>query len=80
MDTRKVPLMLSIPKKYRDQLRKMAAEHNYKNPDDSTFAATIATEIICKYLDKINSKIQSQKLEEFKPSSKTSKPKEETMT
>lgn len=52
MEIKKVPLMLSVPKNYRDQLRRMAAEHNLKNPDNPTFAATLATVILCEYLDK----------------------------
>jgi hypothetical protein len=50
METKKVPFMLSIPKHFRDQLRKMAAEHNLKDPDNPTFAATIATKILCDHL------------------------------
>jgi hypothetical protein len=53
MKTKKVPFMLSIPKQFRDQLRKMAAEHNFKHPDDQTFAATIATKVLCEYLEKV---------------------------
>lgn len=46
--------MLSIPKENRDQLRRMAAEHNFKNPDNQTFAATIATKVLCEYLEKVD--------------------------
>ena len=53
MKTEKVPFMLSIPKQFRDQLRKMAAEHNFKYPDDQTFAATIATKVLCEYLEQV---------------------------
>ena len=53
MKKKKVPFMLSIPKNYRDQLRIMAAEHNLKDPDHPTHAATIATEIICQHLNKV---------------------------
>jgi hypothetical protein len=53
MKSEKVPFMLSIPKKYRDQLRRLAAEQNYKNPDHQTFAATIATQVLCEYLEKL---------------------------
>jgi hypothetical protein len=53
MKTEKVPFMLSIPKEYRDQLRRMAAENNFKNPDTQTFAATIATKVLCEYLEQL---------------------------
>ena len=45
-----VPMMISLPKDYRDTLRMMAAEQNLKNPDQVTSAATIAKEIICEHL------------------------------
>ena len=45
-----VPMMISLPKGYRDKLRTMAAEQNFKNPDQVTSAATIAKEIICEHL------------------------------
>lgn len=54
MKSEKVPFMLSIPKKYRDQLRRLAAEQNYKNPDRQTFAATIATQVLCEYLEQLS--------------------------
>lgn len=50
MKTKKVPFMLSIPKQYRDQLRIMAAEHNLKNPDRPTHAATIAANLLVEHL------------------------------
>ena len=45
-----VPMMISLPKEYRDRLRTMAAEQNLSNPDKVTSAATIAKEIICEHL------------------------------
>jgi len=50
----KVSLTISISKSYRDRLRTMAAEQNLKDPDLLTSASTIAREIICEYLDKID--------------------------
>ena len=51
MDSMKnVPIMLSIPKRYRGLLRKMAAERNLANPDQVTSAAQIASKIICDHL------------------------------
>jgi hypothetical protein len=49
-----LPLMLSVPKEYRDKLREIAARQNLENPDRVTSAATIAREIICVHLDKID--------------------------
>ena len=49
-ENKPVPLMLSIPKSFRDKLRIMAAEQNLKNPDQVTSASTIAREIVCEYL------------------------------
>jgi hypothetical protein len=48
--SRLVPMMISLPKEYRDKLRTMAAEQNFNNPDQVTSAATIAKEIICEHL------------------------------
>ena len=45
-----VPMMISLPKEFRDKLRTMAAEQNFNNPDQVTSAATIAKEIICEHL------------------------------
>ena len=50
---RGLPLMLSIPKDCRDRLREMAARENLENMDQVTSASTIAREIICTYLDRI---------------------------
>ena len=48
-----VPLMLSIPKEYRDMLRKLAAKQNLENTDKVTSASQIGKEIICEYLDRL---------------------------
>jgi len=45
-----VPMMISLPKEYRDKLRTLAAEQNFRNPDQVTSAATIAKQIICEHL------------------------------
>ena len=50
----KVSLTISISKEYRDRLRTMAAEQNLQDPDLLTSASTIAREIICEHLDKID--------------------------
>ena len=55
-----VPLMLSIPKRFRDQLRKMAAELNLKDPNHLTSASTIACEIPCERLYQMESETVGQ--------------------
>jgi septum formation topological specificity factor MinE len=50
----KVSLTIAIPKNYRDRLRTMAAQQNLHDPDQLTSASTIAREIICEYIDKID--------------------------
>jgi len=52
---KKVSITLSIPKAYRDNLRMMAARQNLHDPDKRTSASTIAREIICEYIDHIES-------------------------
>lgn len=49
-NTKKVPLMLSVPKECRDRLRKMAAERNLKSQDHVTSASTIAADMLCEQL------------------------------
>ena len=78
-ENKPVPLMLSIPKAYRDQLRKMAAEQNLKNPNQVTSASTLAKEIICGYLERIHAKLPSIKIEDSSQRRKTTKPKEDMM-
>jgi len=51
----KVSITISIAKIYRDRLRIMAAERNFENPDQVTSASTIAKEIICEYLEQLES-------------------------
>lgn len=50
----KVSLTISVAKSYRDKLRTMAAKQNLHDPDQLTSASTIAREIICEYVDKID--------------------------
>lgn len=57
MDSMKnVAFMLSIPEKYRNLLRKMAAERNLSNPNEVTSAARIGSMIIIDYLRALESK------------------------
>lgn len=46
-----LPLMLTIARKYRDQLRKMAAQRNLDDPNAVTSAASIAAKIVINYLE-----------------------------
>lgn len=52
-DMKKVQLNLFIPVHYRDMLRKMAAEQILKNPEKMTSGASIAVEILCDYLQRL---------------------------
>jgi hypothetical protein len=52
-ENKPVPLMLSIPKSFRDKLRIMAAEQNLRDQDQVTSASTIAKEIVCAYFDNV---------------------------
>ena len=49
----KVSLTLSINKEYRDRLRTMAAQQNLNDPDQLTSASTLAREIICDHINKL---------------------------
>lgn len=49
----KVSLTLSINKEYRDRLRTMAAQQNLNDPDQLTSASTLAREIICEHINKM---------------------------
>jgi len=51
---KKVQFNLCVPEHYRDQLRRMAARTNLDNPGRVITAASLGTEIICKYLDSLN--------------------------
>ena len=46
-----IPFTLSLPKAYRDLLRKMAAENNLARPDGIITTAGLARQILCEYLD-----------------------------
>jgi len=50
---KKVQFNLCIPEHYRDQLRRMAAQTNLENPGKVITAASLGTEIICRYLDNL---------------------------
>ena len=52
--SKNVALMISIPKGYRDMLRKIAAEKNLANPDEVISASGLVREIIIQHLDKDN--------------------------
>jgi hypothetical protein len=46
-----VPLMLTLPKKHRETLRKMAAQRNLDDPARVTSASAIAAQIVITYLE-----------------------------
>jgi len=55
MSTKQVPLMLTVPKEFRDRLRQMAAERNLQNPNKVVAASTIARELLVESLSEIES-------------------------
>ncbi len=46
-----VQIMLTIPRRYRDLLRTIAAEANLKNPETVVTASHLGKQIICDHLD-----------------------------
>jgi len=46
-----VSITISLPKAYRDQLRRIAAEASLKNPEEFTSISQLGRKIICRYLD-----------------------------
>jgi hypothetical protein len=50
-DNRTVSITITLPKHYRDILRKKSAEWTLEHLDDGISAARIASNIICEYLD-----------------------------
>jgi hypothetical protein len=51
-----VSITISLPKYYRDQLRKMAAETSLRNPDEFTSISQLGREILCEHLKEIAKK------------------------
>ena len=55
MDTeRLVSITISVPKSYRDQLRKIIAQSNLENLDKATSLSELGREIILAYLNSLN--------------------------
>ncbi len=50
-DNRTVSLTISLPKTYRDLVRKKASEWNLDHPDELITGARIARDIVIEYLD-----------------------------
>ena len=51
IDNRTVSLTISLPKTYRDLVRKKASEWNLDHPDELITGARIARDIVMEYLD-----------------------------
>ena len=51
IDNKTVSLTISLPKDYRDLVRKKAAEWNLDHPDEIITGARIARDIVIEYLD-----------------------------
>ena len=54
---RLVSVTISIPKSYRDHLRKIVAEEDLKNPDEVASLSELGKEIICEYLNRLDLKL-----------------------
>jgi hypothetical protein len=54
------PIFVTLSKRHRDLLRKMAAEKNLMDPDQVTTAASLARDIIVSYLDNLTPQEKSQ--------------------
>ena len=48
-----VSITISVPKKYRDKLRKIVAQANLENPDKVTSLSELGREIFCGHLDRL---------------------------
>jgi hypothetical protein len=46
-------ILVTMPRPYRDLLRKMAAERNLVTPEKVVTAAGLCREIVCMYFDKL---------------------------
>lgn len=55
-DERLVSITISVPKSYRDQLRKIVAQDNLKNPDKVTSVSELGREILCGCLGELKKK------------------------
>lgn len=52
----RVQLNLSIPKRYRSLLRRLAAQEILKDPDKPSSASKIAGQILTEYLSRLEAK------------------------
>jgi len=59
-----VPLYLSIPEEYKEKLVIMAAKQNIKNPKRIATASALGREIICHFLDKMESEVRRGEYEQ----------------
>jgi hypothetical protein len=54
MDQEKlISVTLSLPQKYRDRLRKMAAQQNLENPERFTSISQLGRAILCEHLKEL---------------------------
>jgi len=50
MAERLVSITISVPKSYRDQLRRIVAQSNLENLNEATNISRLGREILCEYL------------------------------
>jgi hypothetical protein len=59
-ETQNATLLVTLPKTYLHILRKMAAEQTFNNPGKKTSAAGLGREIICQFVDNLDSEIKAR--------------------
>ena len=59
-DNANATILVTLPKPYLYILRKMAAEQIFKNPGKKKSAAGLVREIICQYVDNLDSEIKGR--------------------
>jgi len=62
--TQSVTIMLTIPKQYRDLLRKLAAQENLRDPDKVVTGSHLAKEFLVGALDAFTQQNKSESREE----------------
>jgi len=59
-ETQNATILVTLPKLYLYILRRMAAEQTFNNPGKKVSAAGLGCQIICQYLDSLDSEIKAR--------------------
>ena len=73
-------VLVTLSHKHRDQLRRMAAENNFKKPDQVTTAAGLIRQIVTQYLERIDPENQSKGDERSQDIKSTKENSEESLS